>query len=165
MIRDLFKTLFDSFGSEEVKALKERCFPVEQERRRGLLGVIISIVTIGLAVFTLYMAFHVTLGPVMTRAAHLMVVIPLTFFLYPALERFRGRAPSKIDYVLALAAAAAFGWALLSADRFEERYAYYDPVEWLDLFLGVVAIVAHTLRRGPAAHRCRGARRASTITK
>jgi TRAP transporter 4TM/12TM fusion protein len=141
LIWALFRTLLGSFGSQDVKALKEHSFPVEQEQRRGPLGVVIAIVAIALAIFTLYMAFHVTLGPVKTRAAHLMVVIPLTFLLYPAFERLRGRAPSLIDYALALAAALAFGWAVLSADRFEERYAYYDPVELLDLILGVVAVV------------------------
>ena len=36
--------------------------------------------SVGLTVFTLYMGFHITLGPIVTRAAHLMVVIPLGFF-------------------------------------------------------------------------------------
>ena len=63
--------------------------------------------SVGLTVFTLYMGFHITLGPIVTRAAHLMVVIPLAFLLYPARKRLPHGGPSPVDYFLAAAASAA----------------------------------------------------------
>ncbi len=97
--------------------------------------------SVGLTVFTLYMGFHITLGPIVTRAAHLMVVIPLAFLLYPARKRLPHGGPSPVDYALAAAASAAFAWAIVSAERFEARFAYFDPVEPLDLVFGVLALV------------------------
>ena len=97
--------------------------------------------SVGLTVFTLYMGFHITLGPIVTRAAHLMVVIPLAFLLYPARKRLPHGGPSPVDYFLAAAASAAFAWAIVSAERFEARFAYFDPVEPLDLVFGVLALV------------------------
>ena len=97
--------------------------------------------SVGLTVFTLYMGFHITLGPIVTRAAHLMVVIPLAVLLYPARKRLPHGGPSPVDYFLAAAASAAFAWAIVSAERFEARFAYFDPVEPLDLVFGVLALV------------------------
>jgi TRAP transporter 4TM/12TM fusion protein len=46
-----------------------------------------------------------------------------------------------MDYFLALAAAAAFGWAVYSAGRWELRQPYYDRVETVDMVLGIVAVL------------------------
>ena len=125
----------------ELEALRDRVFPKAQRRLTGPLRAIVTVASVGLTVFTLYMGFHITLGPIVTRAAHLMVVIPLAFLLYPARKRLPHGGPSPVDYFLAAAASAAFAWAIVSAERFEARFAYYDPVEPLDLVFGVLALV------------------------
>lgn len=125
----------------ELEALRDRVFPKAQRRLTGPLRAIVTVASVGLTVFTLYMGFHITLGPIVTRAAHLMVVIPLAFLLYPARKRLPHGGPSPVDYALAAAAGAAFAWAIVSAERFEARFAYYDPVEPLDFVFGVVALV------------------------
>ena len=125
----------------ELEALRDRVFPKAQRRLTGPLRAIVTVASVGLTVFTLYMGFHITLGPIVTRAAHLMVVIPLAFLLYPARKRLPHGGPSPVDYFLAAAAGAAFAWAIVSAERFEARFAYYDPVEPLDLVFGVLALV------------------------
>jgi TRAP transporter 4TM/12TM fusion protein len=127
--------------SNDLEAVRENAFPREQLRPHGWLGFLITIACAGLTVITLYMAFRVTFGPIPTRALHLAVAIPMTFLLYPALKRWQGRGPSVLDYILAVLAFAAFAWAIYSAERFELRDAYYDPVETLDLVLGVTAIL------------------------
>ena len=125
----------------ELEALRDRVFPKAQRRLTGPLRAIVTVASVGLTVFTLYMGFHITLGPIVTRAAHLMVVIPLAFLLYPARKRLPHGGPSPVDYALAAAASAAFAWAIVSAERFEARFAYFDPVEPLDLVFGVLALV------------------------
>ena len=125
----------------ELEALRDRVFPKAQRPLTGPLRAIVTVASVGLTVFTLYMGFHITLGPIVTRAAHLMVVIPLAFLLYPARKRLPHGGPSPVDYFLAAAASAAFAWAIVSAERFEARFAYFDPVEPLDLVFGVLALV------------------------
>ncbi len=128
--------------NDDLQAVRDNAFPVGQATPTGWLGMLITIACAGLAVITLYMAFRVTFGPIPTRAMHLAVVIPVTFLLYPTLNRWRGRGPSTIDYLFALLAFMAFAWAIYHAERFELRDAYYDPVETLDLVFGVIAILA-----------------------
>ena len=141
MLTDISSALRSHLGLEEMATLGDAIFPREQRRLSGPIAMIVSIAAVGLALFTLWMAFNVTIGPIKTRAAHLMIVIPLTFVLYPALKRWQDQRPTLFDYGIAIAAFAAFLWAVLSAERFEERFAYYDPVEPLDLLFGIIAIL------------------------
>jgi len=126
---------------DEWEAIRAAAFPREQRKPTGLMGLVVTLACGGLTVLTLYMAFNVTFGPIPTRALHLMFVIPLTFLLYPALERWRDRGPSLLDYLLAVLGFAAFAWAVYSADRFQLRDAYFDPVDPIDLTLGIIAIL------------------------
>lgn len=125
----------------ELEATRERAFPREQRRPGGVLGIFVTVACISLTLFTLYMAFRVTFGPIPTRAAHLLFAIPLTFLLYPTLERWRGRGPSLFDYALALVAAASFAWAIYSARRFDLRVAFTSLVEPPDLVMGIIAVL------------------------
>ncbi len=126
---------------EEWEAIRDVAFPSEQRKPAGFLGVVVTLACAGLTVLTLYMAFRVTFGPIPTRALHLMFVIPLTFLLYPAFERWRDRGPSLLDYLLAVLGFAAFAWAVYNADRFQLRDAYFDPVDPIDLTFGIIAIL------------------------
>ena len=83
----------------ELEALRDRVFPKAQRPLTGPLRAIVTVASVGLTVFTLYMGFHITLGPIVTRAAHLMVVIPLAFLLYPARKRLPHGGPSPVDYL------------------------------------------------------------------
>lgn len=137
------KSLARAFvGLDELPELRARMFPRDQNTALpAWLQAAVSAAAVAIAAYTLWMAFNVTIGPTRTRALHLMAMLPLTFVLYPMTSRLRGRPPTPIDYTLAVAAIASFFWVVLSADRFEDRFAYYDPVHPLDLVLGVVAIV------------------------
>lgn len=126
----------------DLDAVRENAFPREQAKPTGWLGLLITIAAAGLTIVTLYMAFEVTFGPIKTRALHLAVAIPLTFLLYPIMSRFQGRGPTPVDYLLAAVSCAAFVWAIYSAERFELRDAYFEPVDTVDLVFGVIAILA-----------------------
>ena len=126
---------------DEWRSLRENAFPLDQRKPTGFLGAVVALGCVGLTLLTLYMAFNVTFGPIPTRALHLMFVIPLTFLLYPALARWRERGPSLLDYLLASLGFATFAWAVYSADRFQLRDAYFDPVDPIDLTFGIIAIL------------------------
>ena len=128
--------------NSDLQAVRDNAFPREQVKPSGWLGILITIAAAGLTIVTLYMAFRVTFGPIPTRALHLAVAIPLTFLLYPTLSRWRGRGPNFLDFMLAAMACTAFVWAIVNAERFELRDAYFDPVEPLDMVFGIIAILA-----------------------
>ena len=127
--------------TQDLQGIREAAFPGEQRRLHGVLGIIVTIACVALTLFTLQMAFRVTYGPIITRAAHLVVALPLIFLLYPAVSRWRDRPIPVYDYVLAILAIGAFSWAIFNAERFELRMAYSDPRETLDIVFGVVALI------------------------
>ena len=135
---------------EDWEAMRERAFPREQRKPTGILGLLVTLAAAALAALTLAFPreqrkptwrFALTFGPIPTRALHLTFVIPLSFLLYPALRRWQDCGPSPLDYLLALLGFAAFAWAVYSAERFQLRDAYYDPVETIDLVFGIIAIL------------------------
>ena len=132
---------------ESIAALEERVFPPEQRRFSGPTAVAITAVCCLLCLGTLAMAFQVVITPIQVSMLHLAVAIPLTFLLYP-FARDRGgpdvarpRGIGADDWVLALAALAAFGWALWSYERFQTRMPFVGEILTLDLILGAVAIL------------------------
>ncbi len=127
--------------TDDLVSIRENAFPKEQRVPEGIIGLLVTIACVVLALFTIQMAFRVTYGPIITRAAHLIFAIPLIFLLYPAAARWRGRSIPWFDYVLAALSTAAFGWAIFSAERYELRMAYSDPREPLDIVFGVIAIL------------------------
>lgn len=124
----------------EIRQLRERVFPSDQRRPGGWLGLAITIVCALFTLGTLYMAFNVTFGPIPTRAGHLAVALPLTFLLYPAIAGRTGTRPSVLDWLMAVAGAVSFGWAVYSADRFDQRMAFTGMVEPVDLVMGIIGV-------------------------
>jgi TRAP transporter 4TM/12TM fusion protein len=127
---------------ESLRDLRERVFPMDQYRPTGTLGYAVSAACIALTLITLYMAFTVTIGNLPTRALHLAFAIPLIFLLYPACEKWRGRGPTALDWLLAALALAAFVWALYSARRYAERMHFFDELELGDLVFGTIALIS-----------------------
>ena len=126
---------------EEIRLLRNRVFPSDQRRPSGLLGLIITIACVFFTLGTLYMAFNVTFGPIQTRAGHLAIALPLTFLLYPSFGRGPNTRPSAVDWLLAIAGVVSFGWAVYSADRFDQRMAFTGIVKPVDLVMGIVGIL------------------------
>ena len=53
----------------------------------------------------------------------------------------RTDAASKVDWILAALAVAAFGWIVIESERIIWRLVYVDPMSWPDLMLGALAIL------------------------
>jgi TRAP transporter 4TM/12TM fusion protein len=135
----MFDKLIEGSG-DEIRALRNRIFPIEQRRLRGWLGFAVTLISVIFTLGTLYMAFRVTFGPIPTRAGHLAFALPLIFLLYPAFKRTNG-GPTLFDYALAALAVVSFGWAVYSNDRFEQRFGFTGRVDTVDLVMGITAIL------------------------
>ena len=124
------------------ESLRGQIYPQEQASLSGPLLWLATTAGVALALFTLYMAFTITIGEVRTRAIHLMIVIPLIFLFYP-MGRRNGRAyPNLVDGLFAIAALASFAWAFHSADRWLQRFVGFHPVDTTDLVMGIIAIAS-----------------------
>ena len=65
-------------------ALRDHMYPGSQRRPGGVLGVVVTLLAVGLMALTLYMGIFGTLGQIGTNAVHLAIAIPLVFLLHPA---------------------------------------------------------------------------------
>ncbi|RVT85209.1 TRAP transporter fused permease subunit [Rhodobacteraceae bacterium CCMM004] len=120
---------------------RERTFPREQRQPGGWLRPAITLACATLTVTTLYFAFTIAPDQIEARSLFLAFTIPLTMLLYPALKSSRADGPTALDWLLALAALAAFGWAFWRADGWLDRFVGYDPVPAVDMVMGLVALL------------------------
>jgi TRAP transporter 4TM/12TM fusion protein len=133
--------------SEE--ALKEAEKYVEAEEGaashfKGKPRAFLTTVGVLMSLFHLYAAYGIVPAQIL-RAIHVGLVLFLTFFLFPAVPRFRDRIMA-FDVVLALLSVAAIVYMLIDFDDF--IYRAVTPTRW-DLFFGValVLLILEALRR------------------
>ena len=93
----------------------------------------------GLAVLTSLFALYGAFGTVMTlvnRFVHVMLILILTFLVYPTSRRFKNRG-LNVDFVLAGVALLIFAYPFIDLEPFMYRVANPTP---LDVGVGVLAI-------------------------
>jgi len=112
-----------------------------QQEPSGWLGVVVRWTAIALPVLTIIVAFTGWFDTMTRRAGHLAFTIPMIFLVYP-IARAGVRRVGRVDRGLALAALSSFLWIIVQRDRIMWRLTYVDPVGWLDLTFGIIAIVA-----------------------
>jgi len=120
---------------------RDTAFPNEQRRPIGAIGLFVTVLCVGLALFTLWQALVAPIPAIRLRATHLAVVIPLIFLLYPLIPSRGSVQPRFFDWVLAALGCASFVYVILNYERFQARFAYYDPVLPLDMVFGTMAIL------------------------
>jgi TRAP transporter 4TM/12TM fusion protein len=133
--------------SEE--ALKEAEKYVEAEEGaashfKGKTRAFLTTVGVLMSLFHLYAAYGIVPAQIL-RAIHVGLVLFLTFFLFPAVPRFRDRILA-FDVVLALLSVAAIVYMLIDLDDF--IYRAVTPTRW-DLFFGIalILLILEALRR------------------
>lgn len=135
----------DDFSNprESLTALRDHMYPGSQRRPDGAMGLVITLLSVGLMALTLYMGLFGTFGQIGTNALHLAIAIPLVFLLHPGNKKAGGTRATipAYDIVLAVLAAIAFGWAYVNQERFSDRMIYIDAVERVDFWMGMLAIV------------------------
>ena len=119
-------------GNQEKKASsgKKRSFS-------GNLKLLVTVLTVALALFQLYTAFFGVLPAMQQRSLHLAFVLPLIFLIYPMWKKSPKDRPSLFDWVFAAAAAACTVYVYLMYEDIANRAGMYTQYE---LYLGVAMI-------------------------
>jgi TRAP transporter 4TM/12TM fusion protein len=113
---------------------------VGQRQLSGVARVVVRVASVVLPTLTIAVAFTGWFDPMTRRAGHLLFAVPLVFLLY-ARGRDRTDAVSRVDWILASLAVAAFGWIVIEHERILWRFVYVDPMSWPDLILGALAVL------------------------
>jgi TRAP transporter 4TM/12TM fusion protein len=121
--------------------------PPEEAPVRRLTGIasrIAATLAVGLSLYAIYWVIFIV-QPQIYRVSFLLVVLVLSFLLFPARRR-SGDSVSAIDWGLAVLAVVALAWPLIDFTRFVYRAANPLPI---DLLLGIVtiALVLEATRR------------------
>ncbi|MBL3540575.1 MAG: C4-dicarboxylate ABC transporter permease, partial [Aminivibrio sp.] len=104
----------------------------------GNLKLLVTVLTVVLALFQLYTAFFGVLPAMQQRSLHLAFVLPLIFLLYPTRKKSPKDRPSLFDWVCAAAAAVCTVYVYLMYEDIANRAGMYTQYE---LYLGVAMIV------------------------
>jgi TRAP transporter 4TM/12TM fusion protein len=109
---------------------------VPTRRLRGWAGALSDALSVGLSVYALYWVLFIV-QPQVYRVSFLLIVLVLTFLLFP-FKRGDLRGVSPLDWALAATAVVALAWPLADFGAFIYRAA--DPTR-TDLVLGSIAIL------------------------
>ncbi len=104
----------------------------------GSLKLLVTVLTVALAVFQLYTAFFGLFPSMQQRSLHMAFVIPLIFLLYPMWKSSPKDRPSMLDWFLAVAAAVCTLYIFFMYEDIAKRAGMYRQYE---LYLGVAMIV------------------------
>ena len=105
----------------------------------GPMGAVLTALLVGFALFELWANLSGTLGAVKLRTAHIMLLLPLAFLLYPTYkkERRARRLPPVWDILLCLAAVYCFAYILRRYDALARTGRLSDT----DVRVGVVCLI------------------------
>ena len=105
----------------------------------GVTGKLVSLLMLGFALFQLWANLTGTLGAVKLRAAHIMILLPLAFLLYPTYrsERRKRKAPPVWDLLLCAAAVFCFAYILRRYDALAKTGRLNDT----DVRVGVLCLM------------------------
>ena len=105
----------------------------------GFMNDAVTVILAGFAVFQLWANLTGSLGAVKLRAAHIMILLPLAFLLYPTwkTERRKRRFPPVWDVLLCVAAVFCFAYILRRYDALAKTGRLNDT----DVRVGIVCLL------------------------
>jgi len=105
----------------------------------GVTGMLLSVLLAGFALFQLWANLTGTLGAVKLRTAHILILLPLAFLLYPTYrsERRKRRAPPLWDLLLCAMAVFCFAYILRRYDALAKTGRLNDT----DVRVGIVCLL------------------------
>ena len=105
----------------------------------GIMDHVVTVILAGFAVFQLWANMTGSLGAVRLRAAHIMILLPLAFLLYPTwrTERRKRRFPPFWDVVLCIAAVCCFAYILRRYDALAKTGRLNDT----DVRVGIICLI------------------------
>ena len=124
-------TASSSNSEKKVSGVKKRSFT-------GWLKLLVTVVTVCLAVFQLYTAFFGLFPAMQQRSLHMAFILPLIFLIYPMWKSSPRGRPSATDWIFALAAAACTLYVFFMYEDIARRAGMFRQYE---LYLGAALIV------------------------
>jgi TRAP transporter 4TM/12TM fusion protein len=124
-------TASSSNSEKKVSGGKKRSFT-------GWLKLLVTVVTVCLAVFQLYTAFFGLFPAMQQRSLHMAFILPLIFLIYPMWKSSPRGRPSATDWIFALAAAACTLYVFFMYEDIARRAGMFRQYE---LYLGAALIV------------------------
>ena len=105
----------------------------------GWMETLVTAVLVGFAVFELWANLTGTLGAVKLRAAHIMILLPIAFTLYPTYrkERRHRKMTPVWDVILSVAAILCFAYILKRYDALAKTGRLNDT----DVWVGIVCLI------------------------
>ena len=105
----------------------------------GVADKLLSVLLVGFALFQLWANLTGTLGAVKLRTAHILILLPLSFLLYPTYrsERRKRRMPPVWDLLLCAAAVFCFAYILRRYDALAKTGRLNDT----DVRVGIVCLL------------------------
>ncbi len=110
-------------------------FEAPTRKFKGALGHIVTVLAVITSLFALYGAFG-TVMTLVTRLVHVMLVLTLTFLVYPAVRKSKNRGIG-VDIALAFVSVFVFAYPFIDLEPFMYRVA--NPT-FLDVAVGVLAM-------------------------
>ncbi|MDR2137775.1 MAG: TRAP transporter permease [Synergistaceae bacterium] len=104
----------------------------------GKLGILVTCVTVFLALFHLYTSIFGLLPAMQQRSFHITFVLFLVFLLYPATKRSRMDRPTLPDWICAIVAAVCTFYVFVMYEQIASRAGMYTTYE---LYLGAAMIL------------------------
>jgi len=134
-IDDLTKAQLDSFIKQEEGDANDY---------RGWIGVLITLVAVGMSLFHLYAAYSIVPTQVL-RTVHVGIVLFLVYLSFPIASKFKNRL-MWWDVIMAFASIGVVYYVLTGGDDFMDRNTSPDP---LDLYVGIgfILLILEALRR------------------
>jgi TRAP transporter 4TM/12TM fusion protein len=134
-IDDLTQAQLDSFIKQEEGDANDY---------RGWIGVLITLVAVGMSLFHLYAAYSIVPTQVL-RTVHVGIVLFLVYLSFPIASKFKNRL-MWWDVIMAFASIGVVYYVLTGGDDFMDRNTSPDP---LDLYVGVgfIFLILEALRR------------------
>jgi len=116
---------------------------------KGPVGIIAAAMGAGVAIFQFYTAGFGVLPPREQRSVHLLFLLPLAFFYYPARKKSNQEKATTVDIILAVLAMAVGVYILTQRNRLLMRWEHVSPVLILDMVFGgiAIALVVEATRR------------------
>jgi TRAP transporter 4TM/12TM fusion protein len=134
-IDDLTQAQLDSFIKQEEGDANDY---------RGWIGVLITLVAVGMSLFHLYAAYSIVPTQVL-RTVHVGIVLFLVYLSFPITSKFKNRL-MWWDVIMAFASIGVVYYVLTGGDDFMDRNTSPDP---LDLYVGIgfIFLILEALRR------------------
>src|SRR5699024_8365017 len=131
------------FSMKDVKDVDELLEEYDQEssgsrKLVGLIGIIATIIAIGMSVFHLYTAGRGTLLSLRQRSLHIIFAFTLGFLLFPATKKGNKKKPSILDYVFIGLSLLIFGYLFIFV---EEIALKGGNMTTMDILFGATAIL------------------------